>query len=146
MIYDQASTTLGSSDSPLSVLVRLIGEQASEKMLKRMPMLLVGGIEALRSELGGSELGREKILAPEPQKFFPTDGQSSSSPSSLSSSPNSKNPFLNGISTASSSAGTPPSDARQSWSSRSRIDNGTAQNGHRPQLSLDQSPRHSRCV
>lgn len=73
--------TLGSSDSPLSVLVRLIGEQAIEKMLKRMPMLLVGGIEAWRREFGNSEIVRGEILAPEPQKPLPTDSQSSPSSS-----------------------------------------------------------------
>jgi ubiquitin carboxyl-terminal hydrolase 8 len=79
VIYDEASMTLGSSDSPLSVLVRLIGEQAIEKMLKRMPMLLVGGIEAWRLEVGDSELVRGGISAPEPQKSFFIDGISSSS-------------------------------------------------------------------
>ena len=94
VIYDEASTTLGSSDSPLSVLVHLIGEQAVEKMLKRVPMLLVGGITALRKELGGSESVPEGILAPEPQKSFPTDGQWFSSPSLLSQ--KSRNPFSDG--------------------------------------------------
>lgn len=124
VIYDEASMTLGSSDSPLSVLVRLIGEQAIEKMLKRMPMLLVGGIEAWRREFGNSEIVRGEILAPEPQKPLPTDSQSSPT---------------------SSSTGTPSlSEAHPLWSSRSRVDGDSAPNGHRSQLSLDQSPRHSR--
>ncbi|KAH6915772.1 ubiquitin carboxyl-terminal hydrolase 4 [Coprinopsis sp. MPI-PUGE-AT-0042] len=57
-VYDQSSASFGDSDSPLSVLVRIISEQAFKKMLKRMPMMLVGGLDAWKNELGPPELAK----------------------------------------------------------------------------------------
>ncbi|KAF8902399.1 hypothetical protein CPB84DRAFT_1746670 [Gymnopilus junonius] len=64
-VYDGSSTSFGSSSShhtqqgsPLAILVRVISEQAFKKMLKRMPMMLVGGIEAWKRELGDGEVIR----------------------------------------------------------------------------------------
>jgi ubiquitin carboxyl-terminal hydrolase 8 len=57
-VYDQSSASFGDSDSPLAVLVRIISEQAFKKMLKRMPMMLVGGLDAWKNELGPPELAK----------------------------------------------------------------------------------------
>ncbi|KAJ7818492.1 hypothetical protein B0H14DRAFT_2201307, partial [Mycena olivaceomarginata] len=51
-VYDQSSQTLGGPNTPISVLVRLISETAFTKLLKRMPMALVGGFDAWRREVG----------------------------------------------------------------------------------------------
>jgi hypothetical protein len=55
--YDQ-SQTLGGPNTPMSVLVRLISETAFTKLLKRMPMALVGGFDAWRREVGERRSGR----------------------------------------------------------------------------------------
>jgi ubiquitin carboxyl-terminal hydrolase 8 len=156
VVYDEASTSYGPKDSSLSVLVRLIGEQAIQKMLKRMPMLLVGGMEAWRRDMGDSEIIRGSgILSPEPQKSFFTDNPIPLSPLMLSSSPRSKNPFLvNGsIPAASSSMGNSSNDPHQVWTPRPRSDSNTGGFDlrsptieHHPQYSLDQIPNHSRFV
>lgn len=58
-VYDSSSTSFHPGDQkPLSILIRLISEQAFRKMLKRMPMLLIGGIEAWKREVGDIELIR----------------------------------------------------------------------------------------
>ncbi|KAJ7140302.1 ubiquitin carboxyl-terminal hydrolase 4 [Mycena crocata] len=56
VVYDQSSQTLGPSSSPMSILVRLISEQAFTKLLKRMPMMLVGGFDAWRRDIGEPEI------------------------------------------------------------------------------------------
>lgn len=75
-IYDTSSSTVtpGSETSPISVLVRLIFEQAFKRTLKRMPMLLVGGIDAWKRDLGENELIRGHAYASEVevQKSKPT--------------------------------------------------------------------------
>lgn len=155
VVYDENSTSYGLKDSPLSVLVRLIGEQAIQKMLKRMPMLLVGGMEAWRRDMGESDVIRTSgILSPEPQKSYFTEPPTSPNPVSLSASPRSKNPFLNGsFPIASSSTGNSPNDPHQVWTPGLRSDSSTAAfdsrlptSEHRPQHSLDQTPSHSRFV
>ena len=50
VVYDESSLTLGGHDSPLSSLVRLIGSRSNQKVLRREPMLLVGGLKAWRQE------------------------------------------------------------------------------------------------
>ena len=59
-IYDNSSSAFipGSEILPISVLVRLIFEQAFRRTLKRMPMLLVGGIDAWKKEFGENGLIR----------------------------------------------------------------------------------------
>jgi ubiquitin carboxyl-terminal hydrolase 8 len=69
-IYDQSSTSTGLRNSPMSNLVRVIYEQSFRKILKNMPMLLVGGLEAWRQEFGDTEVihGAPETLHPEVQK------------------------------------------------------------------------------
>lgn len=62
-IYDSSSSSLGSDMTPMSVLWRLIWEQAFKKMLKRMPMLLVGGIEAWKKAIGEHQIVRSPNYA-----------------------------------------------------------------------------------
>ena len=57
-VYDGSSKSFGDANTPLSTLVRAISEQAFRKILKRMPMMLVGGIEAWKKEVGETELVR----------------------------------------------------------------------------------------
>jgi len=58
VIYDSSSQAFGSSSSPLSVstLARTIYGSASEKTLKKMPMLLVGGLDAWKREIDNDEI------------------------------------------------------------------------------------------
>jgi ubiquitin carboxyl-terminal hydrolase 8 len=55
-IYDDASETPGPPDAPLAKLIRAIYETAFRKILKRVPVLLVGGLEAWKREFGDQEL------------------------------------------------------------------------------------------
>lgn len=164
-VYDDKSTTFGSSNSPLSILIRAISEQAFRKMLKRMPMILAGGIEAWKKEIGNTQVVRGEastfIDAPKPI----TPSASINGLTASTSSPNgSNNPFANGTlgtstftPTASSLVNGPSNpgvDQRQLWSpSRSRADTNPVGyepppsfNQHRPTYSLDQAPNHSRYI
>ncbi|KAF9038559.1 hypothetical protein BJ165DRAFT_1407705 [Panaeolus papilionaceus] len=93
VVYDQASTSFGSENSALSIIVRVIREQAFKKILKRPPMMLVGGLEAWKKDVGDSEVVRGtpelELQRPIPTRNMP--------PSMLpSTSQNSNNPFTNG--------------------------------------------------
>ena len=55
-IYDDASETPGPPDAPLSRLEHAIYETAFRKILKRVPVLLIGGLEAWKREFGEREL------------------------------------------------------------------------------------------
>lgn len=66
-IYDDASETPGPPEAPLSRLIRAIYETAFRKILKRVPVLLIGGLEAWKREFGDQELVLEQALvAPVP--------------------------------------------------------------------------------
>ena len=92
-VYDGSSRSFGDANTPLSTLVRVISEQAFRKILKRMPMMLVGGIEAWKREVGETELVKGipsllEIQRPIPRKDLPN--------SLLSPKPNGNNYLLNG--------------------------------------------------
>jgi ubiquitin carboxyl-terminal hydrolase 8 len=55
-IYDDASETPGPSDAPLARLIYAIYETAFRKILKRVPVLLIGGLEAWKRDFGAQEL------------------------------------------------------------------------------------------
>jgi len=55
-IYDDVSETPGPPDAPLARLIRAIYETAFRKILKRVPVLLIGGLEAWKREFGDQEL------------------------------------------------------------------------------------------
>ncbi|KAH9958814.1 hypothetical protein BC827DRAFT_540115 [Russula dissimulans] len=55
-IYDDDSETPGPPDAPLARLIRAIYETAFRKILKRVPVLLIGGLEAWKREFGSQEL------------------------------------------------------------------------------------------
>jgi ubiquitin carboxyl-terminal hydrolase 8 len=106
-IYDSSSSNFGSDTTPISVLLRLIWEQAFKKMLKRMPMLLVGGIEAWKKEFGENEIVRSPGLChrngnPEacaiinPKDYLPGVGNTR------------RNPFVNGALSISTGTSSPP--------------------------------------
>lgn len=66
-IYDDASETPGPSDAPLARLIYAIYETAFRKILKRVPVLLIGGLEAWKREFGDQELVVEQApVAPIP--------------------------------------------------------------------------------
>lgn len=66
-IYDDASETPGPADAPLARLIRAIYETAFRKILKRVPVLLIGGLEAWKREFGDQELVVEQAhVAPVP--------------------------------------------------------------------------------
>ncbi|SRR6266545_2949333 len=133
-IYDTSSSTFptGSEISPISVLVRLIFEQAFKRTLKRMPMLLVGGIDAWKKEFGDNELirGPGYTSEAEVQKSMPI---------SLSSRNSLANGLANGINSSPNGSST-----HMAEHSMPAVKNGM-QGGHQPNLSLDQSG-HSRSV
>ena len=92
-VYDGSSQSFGDANTPLSTLVRVISEQAFRKILKRMPMMLVGGIEAWKRDVGETELVRGtspplEIQKPISRKDFPN--------SLHSPKPNGNNHSLNG--------------------------------------------------
>ena len=59
VVYDGSSESFGAANTPLSILVRVISEKAFQKVLNRMPMMLVGGFEAWKREIGNTELRGE---------------------------------------------------------------------------------------
>ncbi|KAJ7251294.1 ubiquitin carboxyl-terminal hydrolase 4 [Mycena rebaudengoi] len=157
VVYDQSSQTLGGSTSPMSILVRLISETAFTKLLKRMPMTLVGGFDAWRREIGEQEVTNSQSVPPLP-KTTPPNGTaglpastSFASSSSSASIPNgftsssSTNPFTSSASSMSNGSGSQStasmsSDSHQVWTPRSRADTSpipppTFQ--HRQNFSLD---------
>ncbi|KAJ7019793.1 ubiquitin carboxyl-terminal hydrolase 4 [Mycena alexandri] len=151
VLYDQSSQSLGPASSPMSTLVRLISEQAFTKLLKRMPMMLVGGFDAWRKDIGESEIGGAQATSlpsrttplngysglPPPISFSTSASSSSSMSNGFSSSssvshglsngmsmPNgfsSSSSMANGSSSSSSMAGS-SSEPHQLWTPRSRAD------------------------
>ncbi|KAK2464014.1 hypothetical protein APHAL10511_003958 [Amanita phalloides] len=103
-VYDKDSKTFGAFNAPINVLVRAIKERAFKKMLKRMPMMLVGGIDEWKKKFGESEIVRGESgypRSPKPAKP-PTSisdssmlfGSTSTIP--LSASPSQNDAMLNG--------------------------------------------------
>ena len=90
-VYDGSSTSFGDANTPLSILVRVISEQAFRKILKRMPMMLVGGIEAWKREGGETEIMRG---TPPLEIHRPIPTRDIRSLAFLSPKPNGNNHFL----------------------------------------------------
>ncbi|KAI0259432.1 hypothetical protein BC834DRAFT_833549 [Gloeopeniophorella convolvens] len=67
-LYDSASETPGPPEAPLARLMRAIYETEFRKILKRVPVLFIGGLEAWRAELGEDELVRAEPPTPPPQE------------------------------------------------------------------------------
>ena len=63
-MYDEASESLGDMRSPLHILSCAIYETSFRKILKNVPMVLVGGIEAWKREYGDGELARAGSSSP----------------------------------------------------------------------------------
>lgn len=138
-VYDESSKTFGNEHSPLSVLVRAISEQAFKKMLKRMPMLLVGGIEAWKKDMKENGLVRGpsyiEIQKPVPTKSTPSALLLSGTSNSTSSSTYMNGSALPSIPTSNGGGHevwTPP---RQDYNTGNSVTYGE----HRPSPSLDQS-------
>ncbi|EAU90391.2 ubiquitin carboxyl-terminal hydrolase 4 [Coprinopsis cinerea okayama7 len=144
-VYDQSSKSFGDANSPLSILVRIISEQAFKKMLKRMPMMLIGGIDAWKRDLGGAELVKGEsapIDVPRTNSGAPASSApgSTEAPKAASpSSPNPNNPFTSPMFSAYAAGALPSTspDPHQVWTPRPSL------NGHVPSFSLDTSA-HSR--
>ncbi|KAJ7504212.1 ubiquitin carboxyl-terminal hydrolase 4 [Mycena galericulata] len=166
VVYDQSSQTLGPSTSPMSILVRLISEQAFTKLLKRMPMMLVGGFDAWRRDIGEVEISGSHHTSlpratppngssalPAPISFTTSsssaslsNGFSMNSTTSMSNGFSHSTSMVNGSGSLSSMAST-SSDPHQVWTPRSRADTNPAPQGpsfHRSNYSLDQTIGHSR--
>lgn len=157
-VYDYTSKTFGGNESPLSILVRVMYEQAFRKSLKRMPMMLVGGLEAWKNDLAGAELTKGDTTRTDVRKSSPLSesysllSHSSTTNStpltpSISSSGSSNLIAPNGIMKSLSAAGVSSEyDNHQLWTppapAGSITTNGITQ--HHPTYSLDQSSRHSR--
>ncbi|KAG6876190.1 hypothetical protein C0992_000552, partial [Termitomyces sp. T32_za158] len=97
VIYDNHSKDLGASNTPLSILNRLIATaRTSQKLLKRQPMLLVGGYNAWQRTFDSSDLS---------SSIFSDNASSMPSSPPLSRTA-SKNPFYrNGFASPPSSYG-----------------------------------------
>lgn len=67
IMYDESSTTLGATDSPMNALSRAIFENEFHRPLKRPPMLLVGGLKAWKQAIG--EEGILRRLSPTSNGF-----------------------------------------------------------------------------
>lgn len=66
-IYDEASDRVGDARSPTSCLIRAIYETEFRKVLKNIPMLLVGGLQAWKREFGEAEVVHSSVEASEPK-------------------------------------------------------------------------------
>ncbi|KAI0642296.1 cysteine proteinase [Trametes meyenii] len=60
-MYDDSSETVG---EPISTLLKAIYETAFRKILKNMPMLLIGGLQAWKREFGEAEVIRAGSASP----------------------------------------------------------------------------------
>ncbi|EGN91818.1 hypothetical protein SERLA73DRAFT_66796 [Serpula lacrymans var. lacrymans S7.3] len=111
-MYDESSELYDEAHGPLSSLVRVIYEKAFRKILRNTPMLLVGGLQAWKREVGSDEVVRGVPYAHKPANGLENHlGSSPPIAPSLSSS----------TSTAPSSTETP-----RLWTSASQIPmNGT---------------------
>ncbi|KAH7914581.1 hypothetical protein BJ138DRAFT_1123351 [Hygrophoropsis aurantiaca] len=56
VIYDDSSDTYGSNSSPLSYFVHHVYEVAFRKMLRNPPMLLIGGLQAWKQDIGSDDV------------------------------------------------------------------------------------------
>ncbi|PFH50295.1 hypothetical protein AMATHDRAFT_4113 [Amanita thiersii Skay4041] len=155
-VYDNNSTTFGAPTGPLQVLVRAIKEQAFKKMLKRMPMMLMGGIAAWKHEFGDSEVVKgysslSSLQSPKPTQSLNSEtlvNGNTSTPMFTPSSPSHNGFMINGnvphspllaASTSSSSSITqsqiPP---------RSPFVSHPQPGDHRTQFSVDYAYGHNR--
>ncbi|KAK0489302.1 ubiquitin carboxyl-terminal hydrolase 4 [Armillaria novae-zelandiae] len=150
VLYDWNSTSFGSLNSPLSVLVQTIYEREFTRMLKHAPIILVGGLEAWKKEFGEAEVtkGDGEVARPPPSSTS-TETFASANPPILQ--PSAKNPFANGTipsALPSSSGGASSTEQHQVWTpGRSRADTNPSNNHvreHRPTYSLDQAYNHVR--
>ncbi|KAK7025134.1 ubiquitin carboxyl-terminal hydrolase 4 [Favolaschia claudopus] len=164
VLYDQSSQNAGPTNSPMSILMNLISETAFTKLLKRMPMVLVGGLDGWRKDMG--EQATVASSPPRPLPPMPSSPTSTSSagiiPNGISPSTSMTNgvnghgvvPLVNGYSStsmgltngfASSSSSTSGADPHEVWTPRSRSGTnpgqpaGTSYQQHRSNYSLDQS-------
>ena len=130
-VYDGSSTSFGDANTPLSTLVRVISEQAFRKILKRMPMMLVGGIEAWKKEVGETEL----VRGTSPLEIQRPTVRKDLSSSLLSPKPNGNNHFLNGTGLDISTNVVDPHEVWTPRKSEEITTNGSVPLEHRP---LDQ--------
>ncbi|KAK0489313.1 ubiquitin carboxyl-terminal hydrolase 4 [Armillaria novae-zelandiae] len=137
VLYDWNSTSFGSLNSPLSVLVQTIYEREFTRMLKHAPIILVGGLEAWKKEFGEAEVtkGDGEVAKPPPSSTS-TETFASANPPILQ--PSAKNPFANGTipsALPSSSGGASYTEHHQVWTpGRSRADTNPSNNHPSPTL------------
>lgn len=146
-VYDESSTSFASDNSPLSVLVRVTYEQAFRKMLRRMPIMLVGGIAAWKRDLKETELVRgSSFVEAQIQKPTPTR----TTPSALLLNGTGNASYANGHITANGYANgngvasNPASGAQHEvWAPRKQeyvsTGDSAAYGEHQPTMSFDQT-------
>ncbi len=143
VLYDWNSTSFGPLDSPLSVLVQTIYEREFTRMLKHVPIILVGGLEAWKREFGEAEVTKgdgEVVKPPSPS----TETETFVFANPPTPQPSAKNPFANGTipsALSSSSRGANSAEQHQVWTpARSRDDTNPSNNyirEHRADLFLE---------
>ena len=81
-IYDDSSDSYGGPNTPLSVLVRAIYEVEFQKMLKRMPVLILGGFRGWKKDIGEDGIARGGVSqgGPESNKPIPVPGSAAGPP------------------------------------------------------------------
>lgn len=87
VMYDESSESFGPSISPMSIAVRIVYENAFQKMLKKPPVILVGGVTAWKNTYP-SEIAHENIGSTDADADRASPGATSSS---LSASPHLQN-------------------------------------------------------
>ncbi|KAJ8457206.1 hypothetical protein ONZ45_g18404 [Pleurotus djamor] len=128
VLYDQNSTNFGSQDSPINVLVGAIYEGAIHKMLRRVPRLLIGGLDQWKAEMGDSWVkrsndGKHSPSYQEPATHKGVNGHSHTQSVSGAIVNGAMSPGLNGsmspplVSTNGSAATSPRLDSHQQWTS-----------------------------
>lgn len=147
VMYDLDSTSFG-PDSPLEILTRAIHEREFKKILKHMPMMLLGGLNAWKREFGdegttqgdGGSNYASPVMSPTPKlpPLPPTNGVMMPTSPRV---PNGITPAATSVSSSSREPRSPPRQLANNQDARSA-------NGHHASFSLDQSSQHSRylCV
>ena len=100
VLYDADSENYGTAISPMSAVVRIIYETAFQRILKRNPVLLVGGLRAWKNAYPAEVVSEsETSMASSPVRAV-DDLNHQTERSKFSPSPGSSNPFsgmINGV-------------------------------------------------
>lgn len=145
VMYDLNSTSFG-PDSPLEILTRAIHEREFKKILRNIPVMLLGGLNAWKEEFGDEEITQgdaggsnfaSPVISPTPKlPPLPSNGVMMPTSPRIPNGVTPTNPFAN-------LSREPRSPARQSANNQ-EVRTSTLANSHHASFSLDQPSHHSR--